>query len=315
MARCADDGGGAQRGIRAVSRRWGRALAGLVQGFSAAQKPWRRAAIRLRTAQFLQQRIAVPTRYGDLVFVIDDPGELLHAREFHIREPETLAWIDGFETPCRFWDVGANIGSFSLYGGRKPGVEVIAFEPAAANYLALCRNIDANGLSARVRALCLALSDRTELGDMNLSQFSAGGVFNIFNSTEDCFGRQLDVVARHGMVGFSIDEFRRVFGVPAPHYLKIDVDSVEEAILAGSADTLRHRGLRSVLIEIEEAETARNARLRQVLESCGFHLALRSPGGRGGAVNAIFTRVPVETGFVKPREAATASPAAPAGSA
>ena len=166
-----------------------------------------------------------------------------------------------------------------------------------------------------VRALCLALSDRTELGDINLSQFSAGGVFNIFNSTEDCFGRQLDVVARHGMVGFSIDEFRRVFGVPAPHYLKIDVDSVEEAILAGGADTLRHRGLRSVLIEIEEAETARNARLRQVLESCGFHLALRSPGGRGGAVNAIFTREPAETALGKPREAATVSPAAPAGSA
>jgi len=40
-----------------------------------------------------------------------------------------------------------------------------------------------------------------------------------------------------------------MFGLPAPNYLKIDVDSVEERILVGASETLRDPGLRSVLMD------------------------------------------------------------------
>jgi hypothetical protein len=98
------------------------------------------------------------------------------------------------------------------------------------------------------------------------------------------------VVFRQGMVGFSIDGFRQLFELPAPNYLKIDVDSIEERILAGASETLRDPGLRSVLMELEEADTARNEQLIAALQAAGFFLSLRSKGGRGGGVNGIFTR-------------------------
>jgi FkbM family methyltransferase len=273
-----------------VGKRFARALTRVVIGLSAAEKPWRRVDTRLRVIEGLLAEQHVETRYGSLIFVTTHPQALQYPREFATREPETLAWIDAFETPCRFWDIGANIGVFSIYAGLRPGVEVCAFEPAAASYGALCRNIEANRLGDRVRAYCLAISDRTELGLLNLSGTNAGSVFNAFESADDCFGNEIAVVFRQGMVGFSIDGFLRLFGLAAPNYLKIDVDSIEERILAGACETLRDPDLRSVLVELEAADTARNDRLTQALEVAGFGLTLRSTGNQGGVVNGIFER-------------------------
>jgi FkbM family methyltransferase len=268
-------------------------LTRLVIGLSAVEKPWRRVDTRLRVVEGLLAEQRVQTRHGPLIFVTTHPQALQYPREFATREPETLGWIDAFETPCRFWDIGANIGVFSTYAGLRPGVEVRAFEPAAANYAGLCRNIEANGLGDHVQAYCLAISDRTELGQLNLSGTNAGSVFNAFESTDDCFGNEIAVVFRQGMVGFSIDRFRRLFGLAAPNYLKIDVDSIEERILTGACETLRDPDLRSVLIEIEAADTSRNDRLTQALAAAGFGLALRSTTNQGGVVNGIFERTEV----------------------
>jgi FkbM family methyltransferase len=273
-----------------VGKRLSRALTRLVVGLSAVEKPWRRADTRLRVAEALRAQHRLATRYGPMTFVTTHPQALEYPREFTRREPETFAWIDGFQTPCRFWDIGANIGVFSLYAGLRPDVEVSAFEPAAASYGALCRNIEVNRLGDRVLAYCIAISDRIEVGRLHLSGTNPGSVFNAFESTKDCFGSEIAVVFRQGMIGFSVDGFRRLFGLPAPNYMKIDVDSIEERILAGARETLSDPDLRSVLIELEAAETARNDRLRDALESAGLYLAQRSASSQGDVVNGIFVR-------------------------
>lgn len=273
-----------------MGKRFASALTNLVVGLSTVEKPWRRVDTRLRVAQGLLRQQRVETRHGPLMFVTTHPQALQYPREFESREPETLAWIDRFETPCRFWDIGANIGVFSIYAGLRAGIEVFAFEPAAASYAALCRNIEANRLNDQVRAFCVALADRTELGSLNLSATNAGSVFNAFESTSDCFGEEIAAVFRQGTLGFSIDGFRRLFGLRAPHHLKIDVDSIEERILEGGRQTLRDPELRSVLIELEAASTPRNKRLIGALEAAGFRMYLRGERNQGGVINAIFTR-------------------------
>lgn len=260
---------------------------------SAVEKPWRRADTRLRVSQDLVPQHRIETRLGALIFTSTHPQALQYPRDFDRREPETLAWIESFETPCRFWDIGANVGVFALYAGLRPGVEVRAFEPAAASYGALCRNIEVNHLDDRIQAYCVALSDRTQLGQFNLSGTNAGSVFNAFESTEDCFGNGIGVVFRQGALGFSVDDFRRLFELPAPNYLKIDVDGTEGRILAGAFETLHDPKLRSVLIELEATETARTDRLITALETAGFSLSLRGPQTQKGVVNGVFTRTSV----------------------
>ena len=72
--------------------------------------------------------------------------------------------------------------------------------------------------------------------------------------------------------------------------VKIDVDSIEERILAGAQETLGDPDLRSVLIELEAAETARNYRLTDALKSAGLYLAQRNASSQGDVVNGIFVR-------------------------
>ncbi len=272
-----------------MSKRYGRLLARLVAGLTLPQHPWRRANTRLLVADALVQRHVVPTRHGPLTFVTTHPEALQFPRELETREPETLEWIDGFAIPSTFWDVGANVGTYALYAALRPGVEVLAFEPSAATYAALCRNIEANGCAGRIQAFCLALGGRTMLGHLNMSAIHAGNSFNSFESTEDCFGRPLAIAFRQSMIGFTVDDFRRQFGLATPNYLKIDVDGLEQEILASAAETLADPVLRSVLVELEDAETERNARIAAHLERAGFVLARRGENHAGSA-NGIFTR-------------------------
>lgn len=274
-----------------MSKRIARVLAAMVEGLTAPQHPWRRANTRLRVANALAQRHEVATAHGPLVFVTTHPGALLFPRHLADREPETIEWIDGFDVPCTLWDVGANVGSFALYAALRPGISVLAFEPSPASYAALCRNIEVNGQSGQIRAFCVALSERTQLGSLNMSATFAGNSFNSFESTDDCFGRPLAISFRQSMIGYSIDDFRHLFGLAAPNYLKIDVDGVEEQILAGAAETLTDPALRSVLVELEDADTERNDRVVERLERAGFVLARRGVG-QAGSINGIFTRRP-----------------------
>ena len=47
------------------------------------------------------------------------------------KEPDTIAWIDDFFADGDiFFDVGANVGVFSLYAAKKKHSSVIAFEPS-----------------------------------------------------------------------------------------------------------------------------------------------------------------------------------------
>ncbi|MBV9828252.1 MAG: FkbM family methyltransferase [Alphaproteobacteria bacterium] len=272
-----------------MSKRYAAVLTALIDVMTAPLQPWRRADTRIRVANALMPAHAVATPRGTLNFISQHSEALQFPREFAEREPETLAWIDGFETPCRFWDVGANVGTYALYAALHPKVAVLAFEPSPATYAALARNVEANHFGDRVAAYCIALSADTRLGQLNMSATNAGNSFNSFESVEDCFGRPIDIAHRQAMLGYSIDDFRRRFGLAAPHYLKIDVDGIEEQILIGAAETLADPDLRSALVEIESDDTERNAGVIDKLAAVGFRLALRG-ANHAGSTNAIFTR-------------------------
>ena len=57
------------------------------------------------------------------------------------KEPETIKWLNAFEKQSVFFDIGANIGIYSLYSAIKTGNDVYAFEPHSANYKNLLDSI------------------------------------------------------------------------------------------------------------------------------------------------------------------------------
>jgi FkbM family methyltransferase len=272
-----------------VSRTVADILSGIVTLGSAYARPWRRASLRLLVAERLHQRHCVATRYGPLAFVSTDAHALEAPREFHSREPQTLEWIDGFQPGDVLWDIGANLGIYALYAGKRGDIDVLAFEPSPASYAALCANVAENRID-RVRAYCIALGERTGLGVLNMSETYPGSVYNAFEQRIDMMGRELSIARRQAGVGISADDLIEHFGAPAPNHIKLDVDSTEIAILRGAARLLQQPALTSLLVENAAVETAQNREIDAILTAAGFQIEMRGHGGGLETVNVIYRR-------------------------
>ncbi len=170
-------------------------------------KPWRRHAAQALAAELLEPDFSVATDRGVLQFHCPTRESLHFVREFHSREPETLAWIRSFQGGETFWDVGANVGQFSLYAGLNPGVRTLAFEPGAATYAALARNIESNRMDDRVAAYCVAFDGTTRLTEMNMARTNAGSSMHAVGTTLDMIGRAIEVRFRQAVTAYSIDDF------------------------------------------------------------------------------------------------------------
>ena len=81
------------------------------------------------------------------------------------KEPETISWIKTFPQDSVFFDIGANIGIYSLYSAVMMQNKVFAFEPHAASYKNLLDSINLNKLK-NCKAYCIALSDKINLSTM-----------------------------------------------------------------------------------------------------------------------------------------------------
>jgi FkbM family methyltransferase len=178
---------------------------------------------------------------------------LWRARTLLTKEPETLEWIDRFDDGDVYWDIGANVGVYALYAAINRRIRVLAFEPSSANYFLLNRNIELNRLGEWMSGYCLAFSDRDGIDTLNMQTTELGGALSSFGSTVDESGREFIPKFRQGAVGYSVDSFVERFKPPFPNHIKIDVDGIEDRIVAGAQATLRDARLKSLSIEFDEA--------------------------------------------------------------
>jgi FkbM family methyltransferase len=208
--------------------------------------------------------VEVAAAQGRFTLMVSNERELWRAATFHTKEPETVAWLDETfgEGDC-LYDVGANIGLYALYALAKTRkADVVCFEPDPVNYYRLSRNIVANRFAQRAIVCPIALSDAAGFCAFNSSLFVAGKAENWISPAADLLGgtprgkaaRQPPVL-RTGCAAFPLDGFlEQAAGLPRPTHLKIDVDSVEVAILRGAKDTLRGPVLRHLLVELHERD-------------------------------------------------------------
>lgn len=159
-------------------------------------------------------------------------------------KPKQAEWIDSMERDSVFWDVGANVGVYSLYAASR-GIKVIALEPEAGSFALLQRNADLNGFQGLVVALNIGLLDRTGLAAFQLADAMAGTPKHQV---------RLGTIGARTVVTFTASDLTACLGVPSPNHIKIDVDGSELSVVRGL--DLARSDLRSVLCEVRDNEDA-----------------------------------------------------------
>ncbi|MEX2217481.1 MAG: FkbM family methyltransferase [Phycisphaerales bacterium] len=184
-----------------------------------------------------------------------------------------------------FFDVGANVGFFSLIAARAagPAGRIIAFEPVPANADAIRRNARINRFDS-ISVVQAAVASAPGEMDLVLSEHPGGAALALA-PPPDASGR-----IRARVV--SIDDLVGRGQAPPPTLIKVDVEGVEVEALRGMAETARtHRPI--IICELDDTSPA--ALARKVAEVEGLfaqwgYAASRLEEAYGGSVVHLLAR-------------------------
>ncbi|HWB10621.1 MAG TPA: FkbM family methyltransferase [Pirellulales bacterium] len=206
-------------------------------------------------------------RYGEMIY---RPNDVYIGRSLDLygefSEQEVQLFRAVVQPGQTVLDVGANIGAHSVALARLVTVtgKVMAFEPQRGLFYALCGNVAQNNLR-QVRCYLAAVGETAgtiavpELdGDM---QANYGGI-----GLADGLGS----VPTEPVPLMRIDDLQ----LSACHFIKVDVEGMEERVLRGAAETIRRF---RPLLYVEDDRPDRSEDLRAFLFELGYELYVHRP--------------------------------------
>ena len=248
------------------------------------------AALRFLRWQVLTRMSKEPASFPfvDQIRFIAERGMTGASGNFYcgLHEPNEMGFVLHFLRPGDvFYDVGANVGSYSLLAAAA-GAHVHAFEPSPATAAWLRRNIDANGLHETVRVHECALG-------------AAPGRAQLTRGADDTTNHVLGAGEQAAAVDeVRMDTFDACFDAARPGFAKIDVEGFESQVLEGATTALASPNLLGLVLEngLGRRYGPRHAVERLVAAGYGCYrydakarqLEPAVPGRRGG--NLLFLR-------------------------
>ena len=207
------------------------------------------------------------------------PNEIVKWRidDYFAKEPETLEWIDSFSSEKNkiFWDIGANIGIYSIYAAIKhENIEIFSFESATSNLRTLTRNISINKLDKKIKVVPFSLSNKeNKFLSMKESFFSEGESHNTYGENFDFEGKKINSINnKYSIYGTSINFLLREKILSVPDYIKIDVDGTEHIILQGANEFLNNKKIKNIAVEVNENFTEQYSNILKIMHDFNFSL-------------------------------------------
>lgn len=239
-------------------------------------------------------RVAKVGKYNVRFSLTSSIEYLLRYKESYRSEKLTVDWIQEFILPGDIvWDVGANIGAYSLLMALKFKAankgRVYSFEPEASSFNGLNRNATENQLDDYMIPICLALSDKLGVENFYLSSSAAGAATHgLREAVSD--GMKFNPVHIQGVLGLSGDYLLEISPELLPNHLKIDVDGFEGKVIEGMSKLLKNIHLKSILIEISD-DVSQGA-IEEIIISAGFSVFAKEPANIGNKKinNYLFVR-------------------------
>jgi len=212
-------------------------------------------------------------------FLATNPLLYWRGKTLLTKEKETIEWLNELTKTDLLYDVGANVGVYSIYAGKN-GNQVYAFEPVASNYSILNTNIQVNNISDNVKSFCLAISDSSIFSSINLSSLVPGSAHNCFDDNKNYADQSFAPEFQQGCFSMTLDEIVYNHSLTPPSHLKIDVDGLESKIIAGAPKLLADKCLRSILIELNE-DLPRDKEIINTILGHGFAISKTGPAEQG----------------------------------
>ena len=137
-----------------------------------------------------------------------------------------------------FYDVGANVGSYTLLASGVCKANSYTIEPVPATFSVLKQNIELNGLADKVTLL-------------NSGAGAAIGTLN-FSSDEDTTNHVLaaEEVSKANVIAVPVITVDSLLRNGSPALIKIDVEGFETEVMKGMQATLELPVLKAIIIEL-----------------------------------------------------------------
>ncbi len=208
-------------------------------------------------------------------------------RHTHDLEPETNEWIKSFNKSDVFYDIGANIGFYSLLASKFMRSKTYSFEPDLMNARLLYENIIRNNVSDLVTLIPIALSNKNYCANLFLSTLSYGDALHNLDSKNS--------IIKGGSAGninipaFTLDSIVNQLEMKYPTKIKIDVDGIELKILQGASKVLD--AANEILVEWELNSDTKE-KITKILTNKSFNFQWESKihNSYANTVNAFFKK-------------------------
>jgi FkbM family methyltransferase len=177
---------------------------------------------------------------------LQDPEQLKIYFYGHYHERYEARLVKKLLSPGdNFWDIGANIGYFTLLAATalKNTGRIVALEPGGTAYRTLLKNIGLNDFT-NITPVNLAASNSVGEAKLYLTAEIADTGANLFQAGDE--RTQCETI--HTM---PLDVFLTQEHLPPPQFLKIDVEGAELAVLQGATRILAEFSP-LLLLEMEE---------------------------------------------------------------
>ena len=191
---------------------------------------------------------------------------------FKTKETEVRKYLkDVMQADDILFDIGANIGVFSVYAAKiHPKSTIFSFEPEYSNLNLLKNNVLANKVNEQVNIFSVGISDEVCISKLHLSSTESGAAVhteskNNISTTDEGY----KVVWNEGIMTTTLDEFCRDQQI-IPNCIKIDTDGNELKILKGATSTLKNPKLKNLIIEMPLHNEEQLFECETILKNFGF---------------------------------------------